>query len=111
MDNYFSSPTLFDDLLTRKINSCGTVRYNRHGLPQEINSKNLKLKRGDIVTRVRGYLSVVRWKDKRDVYVLTNMNSPPVEGNFVDEHHNAIRPKIIDKIIINTWGMSIRQIE
>lgn len=45
MDNYFSSPALYDDLLTRKINSCGTVRYNRRELPQEINPKNLKLKK------------------------------------------------------------------
>jgi hypothetical protein len=29
MDNFFSSPRLFDDLETRKINSCGTVQPNR----------------------------------------------------------------------------------
>lgn len=96
MDNHFSSPILFDDLLERKINSCGTVRYNRRGLPQEINPKQLKLRRGDIVTRVRGNLCVLRWKDKRDVFLLTNMHSPPAEGNFVDEHYNAIKPQVIE---------------
>lgn len=95
MDNYFSSPLLFDDLLERKINSFGTVKYNRRGLPQEINPRNMKLKRGDIVTRVRDNLSVVRWKDKRDVYLLTNIHSPPVEGNFVDEYNNPIKPQVI----------------
>ena len=29
MDNFFSSPRLFDNLLRRKIHSCGTVRPNR----------------------------------------------------------------------------------
>lgn len=96
MDNYFSSPILYDDLFERKINSCGTVRYNRRGIPQDIGPKNMKLKRGDIVTRVKGNLSVVRWRDKRDVYLLTNMHSPPLEGNFVDESRNAIKPQVVE---------------
>jgi hypothetical protein len=34
MDSYFSSPTLFDDLYTRKINCCGTVLHNRKQVTQ-----------------------------------------------------------------------------
>jgi hypothetical protein len=33
MDNYFSSPRLFDDLHNRTIDSCGTVRHNRKEMP------------------------------------------------------------------------------
>jgi hypothetical protein len=29
MDNYFTSPKLFNDLAHRKINACGTVHQNR----------------------------------------------------------------------------------
>ena len=29
MDNYFTSPDLFDDLFQRKINACGTVRQDK----------------------------------------------------------------------------------
>jgi hypothetical protein len=46
-----------------------------------MSSLNLLKKKGDIVTRVRGHLSV-HWKDKRDVYVLTKMHTPPLDGNF-----------------------------
>jgi hypothetical protein len=49
---------------------------------QDIGPKYLKMKRGDIVTRVRGKLRAARWKDRRDVYILTNTYAPPVEGNF-----------------------------
>jgi hypothetical protein len=35
------------------------------------------------------------WRDKRDVHVLTNMHHPPANGNFCDEHGNAIKPEII----------------
>ncbi|PNF29671.1 PiggyBac transposable element-derived protein 4 [Cryptotermes secundus] len=96
MDNYFSSPALFDDLLDRKINSCGTVRNDRRGMPQDIRPKSMKLKKGDVVTRVKGHLSVVRWKDKRDVYVLTNLHPPPLEGNFRDESGHAVKPHVIE---------------
>jgi len=33
IDNYFRSPTLFDDPLTCELNSCGTVHWYRHGIP------------------------------------------------------------------------------
>jgi hypothetical protein len=96
MDSYFSSPDLFDDLLGRKINSCGTVRSDRRGLPPDIRQKSLKLKKGDVVTRVKGHLSVVRWKDKRDVYVLSNIHPPPVDGNFLDDSGHAVKPHVIE---------------
>jgi hypothetical protein len=39
MDNYFTTPTLFDDLFQQKINACGTVRHDRCGMPQDIGPK------------------------------------------------------------------------
>ena len=56
----------------------------------------MKLKRGEIATWVKNNLSVVRWRDKRGVYILTNMHSPPTEGNSVDDSYNAIKPKVIE---------------
>jgi hypothetical protein len=52
--------------------------------------------KGDIATRVRGTLRAVRWKDMRDVYILTNMHAPPVEGNFTQESGQAIKPRVVD---------------
>ena len=64
-------------------------------MPKDISSRAIKAKKGDIITRVRGNQSIVRWKDKRDVYVLTNMHSPPVEGNFCDKSGCAVKPSVI----------------
>ena len=50
MDNYFTSPALFDDLFQRIINACGTVRHDGRGIPRDIGPKSLKMKRGDIAT-------------------------------------------------------------
>ena len=97
MDNYFSSSALFDDLFGRKINCCQAVRNDRQGMPKDIiSSQAIKAKKGDTITRVRGNQSIVHWKDKRDVYVLTNIHTPPVEGNFCDESGNAVKPRVIE---------------
>ena len=75
---------------------------------------------GDIVTRARGTLRAVRWKDKRDVYILTNMHAPPVEGNFTDKSGQAIKPRVaedynaymgfVDKSdrMVNSYGIARR---
>ena len=64
-------------------------------MPKDLKHKTLRLKRGDIRVRTRGELTAVVWRDKRDVGMLTNIHDPPSEGNFQDEHGNAIKPAIV----------------
>ena len=40
MDNFFSSPDLFDDLAQKKISCCGTVRLHRKGMPKDLKPKH-----------------------------------------------------------------------
>jgi len=79
----------------KKISCCGTVRLNRKGMPKDLEPKTLRLKRGDIRARTRDDLTAVVWRDKRDVCLLTNIHDPPTEGNYRDEHRNAIKPAIV----------------
>jgi len=72
MDNFFSSSRLFDNLLRRKIHSCGTVWPNRKDMPSDFGPKKLKLIKGDIRLRTRVNLTALAWKDRRDVYMLTH---------------------------------------
>ena len=94
MDNFFSSPDLYDYLIQKKIYCCGTVRLNRRGMPKDLKHKTLILKRGDIRVRTRGDLTAVVWRDKRDVGTLTNIHDLPSEGNFRDEQGNT-KPAIV----------------
>ena len=64
MDDFFSCPRRFDDLVRCKINSCRTVRPNRKDMPRDFGPKQLKLKRGDIRVRIRGGLTALVWKDR-----------------------------------------------
>ena len=97
MDNFFSSPRLYDDLDRRKINSCGTVWPNRRDMPSDFGPKQLKLKRGDLRVRNTGGLTALVWKDRREVYMLTNMDPPPGEGNFCDDSNHPMKPHIMER--------------
>ena len=89
-------------------------------MPQDIGPKSLKMKRGDIATQVRGTLRAVCWKDRRDVYILTNMHAPPVERNFTQESGQAIKPRVVEDYntymgfvdksdkMVNSYGIASR---
>jgi hypothetical protein len=38
----------------------------------------------------------IRWKDRRNVYILTNMHAPAVDGNFTQESGQAIKPHVVE---------------
>jgi len=95
MDNFFSSPALFDDLAKKQIYCCGTVRANRRGMPQHLAPKTTKLKRGDIRVKTRADLMAIVWRDKRDIYMLMNIHNAPAEGNFCNGGGKAIKPQIV----------------
>lgn len=81
MDNFFSSPELYEYLLERDTYCCGTVRMNRRGMPEAI--KGLKLKeRGETVALQKGNLVATAWKDKKVVTYLST-NSDPTQTRTV----------------------------
>ena len=96
MDIFFSSPSLYDDMDRYKINSCRTVLPNRRDMPSDFGPKKLKLKRGDVRVRTRGGLTALVWKDRREVYMVTNMDPPPAEGNFCD-NNCPMKPHIVEQ--------------
>ena len=69
LDNWFSSPFLFQELHSKRTNIVGTVRKNRKNMP--MNLRNLKLKKGEVDFRSseNGLLALV-WKDKKDIRML-----------------------------------------
>jgi len=64
-------------------------------MPKDLRTKTLRLKCGDIRVRTRGDLTAVVWNDKRGVRLLTYIHDPLREGNYCDEHGNAIKAGIV----------------
>jgi hypothetical protein len=65
-------------------------------MPPNLGPKALKLKKGDILCKMKVDTSAVCWKDKREVYLLTNMHKPPASGRFMDEEDNVPKPLCIE---------------
>jgi hypothetical protein len=63
MDNFVSSPALLEELHTKTINCCGTFTSKIKGMLKNFRHK-IKLKQGDIQTKVRENLTATLWKDK-----------------------------------------------
>ncbi len=52
--------------------------------------------------KTRGGLTALAWKDRREVYMLINMDPPPAEGNFCDDSNCPVKPHIVEQ---NNWHM------
>lgn len=76
-DNYFSSVALMDTLKNKKILASGTCRENRtEKCPIIVNKNAFKTKpRGTFDFRVSDDIVVVKWKDNKDVVMVTNFDS------------------------------------
>jgi len=87
MDNFFSSPRLFDDLERRNINLYRAVWPNRKSMPCDFGSKQMKLKRGDIKMRTSGGLTALVW----------NREPPPAKGNFCNSRNSPVKLHIVER--------------
>ncbi|CAK9834553.1 PiggyBac transposable element-derived protein 4 [Anthophora retusa] len=71
VDNWYSSPALFNFLHNNCTNACGTVRKRRKGMPKI----DERLKRGEATFRSCTNLLVTKWMDKKEVYMLSTMHT------------------------------------
>jgi hypothetical protein len=94
MDRYYSSPKLFHDLWSKELGATGTVMLNRKDMPKR--AVQQKLQKGETVTVYKTHpnqLSCVKWKDKRDIYMLSNIDSVEMQdsGKTCRKSGEAIR--------------------
>ena len=71
-------------------------------MPSDFEPKKLKLTKGITRVRTRGNLTAFALKDRQDVYILTNMDPPPEEGNFCVDSKRTVKPQIMAR---HNWHM------
>ncbi|XP_041480389.1 piggyBac transposable element-derived protein 4-like [Lytechinus variegatus] len=87
-DNFYTSPALFAKLQQLGFEACGTVRASAKGLPDDVNQKKRKTKKGDppMFLTKRGQLCIA-WHDKKPVVMLsTNGNCDMIEKRVRTRH-------------------------
>ena len=92
MDNYYTSPELFEELFARNTYACGTVRKNRKGLPKAVTEATLTKESGECVWRRNSEsgLLCMKWCDKRNVTMLSTIQDAlMVDTGKVDRRTNA----------------------
>ena len=72
-DSFYNSFELTKHMINQKTYICGTLRTDRKSNPKECTKA--KLKQGDVISRSREGVGVAKWKDKRDVLMISNLHS------------------------------------
>ncbi|XP_071972612.1 piggyBac transposable element-derived protein 4-like [Engystomops pustulosus] len=106
VDNFYTSVPLFRALFQKNTVACGTIRRTQKGLPKAL--VNFKLKAGECKALCNDHLLLVKYRDKKDVHVLTtiyaNESSPvPVRGR----NATTSKPLCIQQYNKNMGGVDL----
>ena len=107
-DNFFSSPSLFIELLSRGTYACGTVRLHRKGIP--IDLRHARLAKGEIRIRQSGNLTITLWRDKRIVSLLSTMTQP-ADTTHVTRREGNDSKSVICPTAIKTYNMQMAGVD
>jgi hypothetical protein len=119
MDNYFSSISLFKDLVSKGIYATGTVRSNRIGLPSHLKSTKAwkRCEHGHIewaMHESREMCSVM-WKDKCPVLLLSThalpIGYPCMLRSEVPRRNGAVREKIPTSPVLVEYTTYMRGVD
>ena len=92
VDNYYTSPELADILVSNNTDIYGTLRLNQKELP--VGMKQEKLRKGEISAYTRGKLLALKWKDKKDVSLLSSIHNAEMV-DVATRTGNIKKPKVV----------------
>lgn len=87
-DNWYTNLDLANKLLEKNTHLNGTIRKNRKGIPKEVVLKRLQREQYIAKENKEG-ITILKWKDRRDVLLLSTKHSTTKTNRFL------IKPKII----------------
>jgi len=109
-DNYFTSLQLLHKLRVRKFSATGTIRSDRKYFPAEFKKKK-KLKKGEYQYLTCNGVSVIKWMDKKIVFVASNYFDPEVEGEISRRDENGNRKQVSCPLPIVQYNKYMRGVD
>ncbi|KAJ8967958.1 hypothetical protein NQ314_002557 [Rhamnusium bicolor] len=103
MDNYYNSVPLSKKLPQRKTHTTGTLRANRRGNPKDVPTR--KLQRDEHKWLRKGKVYVSKWKDKREVLIITTKFHPEVIQTKNSYGKLKTKPKLVSEYNLNMAGV------
>lgn len=104
VDNWYTSPQLFQYLHEKKTNACGTVRKHRKGLPPTAR----KLKKGEFEAMHTQNILFVRWQDRREVTLLSTMHTMEMKETGKKNRatgEDVLKPSCVLEYNLNMGGI------
>ena len=89
LDNYYNSVPLTQYLSNNQTYVTGTLRKDRVGIPTNVLRK--KLKKGEMTWGCNKEVTVAKWKDKREVLMISNAHNPKMVE--VKNKHGRLKMK------------------
>lgn len=102
-DNFYNSVRLTKELTKRKTYNCGTLQGRRKETPKQVVSKQLK--KGEFFWQRSGNIVVGKWKDKKDVMVISNMHNPKLVETTNRRGQMKIKPNIVKDYNLGMSGI------
>lgn len=91
VDNFYPSYELGLSFLRQNTHVVGTLRANKKHMPKEV--FDAKLEKGQVIYREdQNGIVVLKWRDTRDVRILSTKHSP----QMVEENQNNVEQALID---------------
>lgn len=110
MDNFFSSCSLFENLMKDEKFACGTVKGNSKGLP-EFMRKNKKtekgMARGEFQFGVRNRTAAVKWMDRKAVCFLSTVHSPRKVSTVLRRQRNGTRIEVGCPEVVKAYNQTM----
>ena len=102
-DNWYNSVPLTKYMSDRKTYITGTLRADRKHQPEAVSKK--KLKKGEMVFQPSDDITITKWKDKRDVRMITNVFVPEIVETVNRYGKTNDKPNVVDVYNQNMSGI------
>ena len=106
MDNFYNPPALAQSLKSLKTDCVGTLCLSRKDVPQRVKQK--KLKKGELVAQHSGLVSVQKWKDKKEVTMISTYLGEETRMKLMKCRQQNQKPVSVLDYNENTGGVDLK---